>query len=560
MTKDLEKTPDQNVSLKESDLMVIPDRILRKSRVRIEITEEPLIPEETVFTHHDSANGKVIPLRQIPATPVISNNDTVQKSGTPDILSEQSFVDEIIPEIVSENQTPASIETGEISVPVKAETGLLKQELQSMDSGKTNQELPEIKTEPFARMIRPCTPDRFEARRVIEALRLGVVPHKKIEDFSCGRETESEIVEEWLEDPEKSCMFFSGEYGSGKSHMLEISAAKALKNNWAVAVIEIDPDESPFNQPKKIYRQIIKSFVYQDEENLLGFREFILKILNSGKKKKIETLREHPFIGSLFRAWHEISDDTTYLNHEKTDLLLWVEGDEINPPGLPKLYGYQNSANIYCNLLSGLGWAARNIAGLNGILILVDEGEGIDKGWYSTYQFSRAGSFIKGLVLMANSEKILHDEFNYMKTVAFPRGIKEGEYTRLIYGGRRPCSFLWSERSHVKILFSFTPYIVPFVYEDIIGDEAVCRKIPEITLEELREEDLDLLYHKINSLYDTAYEFSSQNSIFPILPKEKTRLFVKSVVEALDIMRFNPGTYHEELGIENSVQPALTEE
>jgi hypothetical protein len=342
--------------------------------------------------------------------------------------------------------------------------------------------------------------------------------------------------------------------------MLEISAAKALKNNWAVAVIEIDPDETPFNQPKKIYRQIARSFVWQDGENLSGFREFILKILNSKKKKKIETLSKHPFLGSLLKAWLERSDETTYcLTYDKTDLLLWVEGEEINPPGLPRLHGYQNSANIYCNLLSGLGWAARHVAGLRGLLILIDEGEGIDKGWYSAYQFSRAGNCIKGLVLMANSEKVLHQEYDYMKRHAFPRGNKTGKYTELLYGGtsKQSCSFLWQEESHVKILFSFTPYIVPFVYENIIHDEEVCRKIPEIALEELQEKDLDLLYHKINALYDSAYEFSSQNSIFPILPKDKTRLFVKSVVEALDVMRFNPDTYREELGIADFAEHPL---
>ena len=89
-------------------------------------------------------------------------------------------------------------------------------------------------------------------------------------------------------------------------------------------------------------------------------------------------------------------------------------------------------------------------------------------------------------------------------------------------------------------------------------DEKIYSKIPVIDLEELQEVYLEELYHKINSLYDIAYGFSSQDSIFGHLPKDKTRLFVKSVVEALDVMRFNPETYLDELSIPYSSQNFTT--
>jgi hypothetical protein len=559
-TRDLEQEPEREKMQPEQDLSHKSDITLQVFQKKIRITEEPV-----VLVHH--GEKRELQKSEIPKSSVrefhITKNHILAENETGQLNLQKDSTTETTNQSNADDIVPVHDETIIDSIPIVSSEPLLEiheTPLNESQEDALEHDVPvvsEVKIAEADSIVRPCSPDRFEARSIIEALRLGVVPHKKVEDFSCGREAESERIEIWLGEPQKACMFFSGEYGSGKSHMLELTAAKALKNNWAVATLEIDPNESPFNQPKMIYRQIIKSFRYHDNDNLSGFRDFILKILNSKKMTKLESLESHLFFGGLISAWKEKPFETDDCFEDYTaGLLDWIEGEDVNPNSLPRMSPYQNTANIYCNILSGIGWAAKNIMNLKGLLILIDEGEGIDKGWYTAYQFERAGNFIKGLVMMADSDPVLHEEFDYMKHYALPRGNKTGKYTGLLYGGTKKnrTSFLWENNSHVKILFSFTPSIVPFVQEAVLMDEGIYSKIPVIDLEELQDEHLKELYHKINSLYDLAYDFSSHDSIFVHLPKDKTRLFVKSVVEALDVMRFNPATYQEELSIPDSLQ------
>lgn len=398
--------------------------------------------------------------------------------------------------------------------------------------------------------IKPFSPERQAARCIIEALRVGIVPHHRTDDFSCGREKESEIFETWLQKRANACMFLNGDYGSGKSHMLEIIAAKALKKKWAVAVVEIDPDELPFYLPKRIYQQIVHSLRYYNKNQELGFRDLITAVMETKKSGKADILKNHPLVGNLYSAWHDSSNAVSeFCIYDKCDLLDWIEGERPRLHGFPELKDQQTAANVYCNLLSVIGWCARNILNLQGLLVLFDEGEGIDRSLYTAAHFKKSENFLKGLLLMAYSDPVLLNEYEFMVTEAIPRGNRFGEETGLYYGGtkRNTSSFLWQDTSHVKLLFALTPGIVPVIRDQIIRDPALNVKITEIELEELREEHLKELFSRITAVYNTAYGSASSDSIYQYLVKTQTRLFVKSAVEALDVMRFNPSTYHEEL-------------
>lgn len=371
------------------------------------------------------------------------------------------------------------------------------------------------------RVISKMPDEQFEARTIVEALRLGVVPHGYIEKFSCGREDEIEKTGEWL-NSENGCMILSGEYGSGKSHLLEMIAMRALRGNWAVSYIEIDPDENPFNQPKKIYQYIIKNLKYERNNTPYGFRDLIIEIMQLKNNPNWKKLQTHPYLGPFYV--HYLPIEGMVAQSKNDDLFLWLEGENISLPGLPQLYSYQTMANIYCNLLSGIGWAIRNIIGLQGLLILIDEGEGIDKTWYSSYQFGKAKTLLRGLILTANNDS---------------------EKLQRLYRSRKAkIPFLWEQESCIKTLFSFTPSIVPFVYQ-IIEDPAVYNSIPIMQMNALGDKEFQMLYEKISALYEKSYQFRSMKNVIMHLPKEKTRGFVKSVVECFDIMRYNPDDYLE---------------
>lgn len=546
----LQKTrePEQEIIPKiiESKIKthLLSDKILPLSHIKIKITEEP------VNIHQLTKN--------------IDDQRTPEKSTREFTLTKNHVLKLIHPtlqidadgdkSLVSTDTENTSISSENISAEIPAiSDGPVQKISDNFEPEITPVVDEEILTTRIQQPIElkprysPFSADRFDARWIIEALRLGVVPHQKVGQFSCGRETESNHIDTWLSS-DMGCMILSGEYGSGKSHMLDLTAAKGIQNNWAIASIEIDPNESPFNQPKKIYRNIISSFVFQDNDRLYGFRDFLLKVLNSDNKKDLKTLSKHPYLGPLIKFWLDNDRHKTDVYDEY--IFNWIEGEEIKIFDFPQMYSYQTAANIYCNILSGIGWAARNILGLQGLLILIDEGEGIDKGFYSTYQFDKAENFIKGLILTADSVPNLIEEIDELKRSAAIPGVKTGNLTGLRYCGQKLIvPYLWEEKSHVKIMFSFIPYIIPIVLEKIIHDDHLCSRIPIIELEELSEDHLMELYDKIQRLYEIAYSSPSPNHIIDFLPKDKTRLFVKSVVEALDVMRFNPETYHEELNI-----------
>jgi len=547
----LQKTrePEQKIIPKsiESKIKTHPlsDKILPLSHIKIKITEEPVSIHQLTKNISDDRPTPEKSIREF----TLTKNHVLEI--THPALKIDADADKSLVSTDTEN-TPTSSENISAEIPAISD-GPVQEISDNFEQEITPVVDEEILTTLIQQTIElkpsysPFSADSFDARWVIEALRLGVVPHQKVGQFSCGRETESNHIDTWLSS-DMGCMILSGEYGSGKSHMLDLTAAKGIQNNWAIASIEIDPNESPFNQPKKIYRNIISSFVFQDNDRLYGFRDFLLKVLNSDNKKDLKTLSKHPYLGPLIKFWLNNYKHQTDTFDE--DLLNWIEGEEINIAGFPRMYSYQTAANIYCNILSGIGWAARNILGLQGLLILIDEGEGIDKGWYSTYQFDKAENFIKGLILTADSLPNLLEEIDELQCSASLPGVKTGNLTGLRYCGQKMIvPYLWEEKSHVKIMFSFIPYIIPIVFEKIIQDDHLCSRIPIIELEELSEDHLIELYDKIQRLYEIAYAFPSPNHIIDFLPKDKTRLFVKSVVEALDVMRFNPETYHEELNL-----------
>ena len=86
------------------------------------------------------------------------------------------------------------------------------------------------------------------------------------------------------------------------------------------------------------------------------------------------------------------------------DLWDWIEAREsrAKPWGffslLPGLYDYSTAANIYCYLLSSLGWASREVLGLKGLLLVFDEAETVEMNFYSQ-QAQNSRNFLRSLIL-----------------------------------------------------------------------------------------------------------------------------------------------------------------
>lgn len=364
---------------------------------------------------------------------------------------------------------------------------------------------------------------KFKARRMIEAFRLGVVPMDCVEEFIFGRDKELATVYDWLQDEDKRLLYICGEYGAGKTHLLNAIFYRALKEGFAVALVELDPAEVPLHSPKKVYNRIVQSLRYisQGTDNPKGFREFLREAFQKGAfndHSYFKYVLDHLGTKSEHAIWEWIEC------WEKIEYPVAWNVDNVGPYTLifsdsPPLYDFQTAANIYCYLLSGLGWASVNVLGLKGLLLLFDEAESIDMVAYKR-QFEKGLNFFKALKRVAENDKEL-------KNLPSPS-------MGLDYCGKSSASqipFLYKIPCGLKLIFTFTQ-----VQEQI--PEAIA-----LTLDNLPTDALERISAHIHQLYIDAYETEVQPppSSFYLRSHSNIRGFVKRCVEVLDLARLEKG-------------------
>ena len=431
---------------------------------------------------------------------------------------------------------------------LKAQKDIPEEKEKEESAGKNSEVIPEEKENkaksagrisgkiPGVKPSRPSSqkdPDQQFYREVIEALRLGGVPQEKIFDFTCGRNKELKQITDWLSDSRGS-IAIEGEYGAGKSHLINITAEKALLNNRAVAKVEIDPRENAFNRPRNIYASITESFTYHCDGETKNFDDLLENIIVNRENPDYSIIYKNEFFRGFLRYYEIYGYDESIKD--------WMKGKQESLHGagyiLPKMMDTQVSANIYSYLISTLGWICKNLLNLDGLLILFDEAEGIESGYYSVYQYRQSENMIGGLIKMSNSEPVLMNE--RLKDYT-------GTETGLRYCGqnRQQYPYLWMNKSHVKLLFSFVPGMISSLSDEspLTGE---VKKLEVIPITDLDIYEMAELLKKIVDAYEKAYGFKTTYNPNQKLPTAKTRIFVKSTVEALDLMRFHPEKDPEE--------------
>ena len=196
---------------------------------------------------------------------------------------------------------------------------------------------------------------------------------------------------------------------------------------------------------------------------------------------------------------------------------------------LPRLYDYSTASNIYCYLLSALGWAAKEVMGLKGLLLVFDEAETVEMYYYS-YQAERSRNFLRALIRTANDDPVLLEE-PYRSDLI---------YCKVGIGQHIP--FLYKPVSGLKLIFAFT-FLDHMLY--ILVPEIEHQ--PRVTLNPLSEEALKQVFEHICLLYDSAYDYLEEDATIDAIFRELNRRaqtprrFVKGAVEVLDLARLSPG-------------------
>jgi len=354
----------------------------------------------------------------------------------------------------------------------------------------------------------------FKSRRIIEALRLGIVPSDCVEEFTFGRDAAIQEFKIWIEAKLNGPLHVIGGYGAGKTHLLNLFAQNAQKLGYASAIVATHPIDCPFSRPKMVTAGLIKSLAFKDPDSgkVLGFRDLVLKLKLMGAFKE----------NHYFKHIYEIPE------HHLWD---WIECSESNKPGdlqwyhpeiyrkLPGILDHGTAANIYCYLLSSLSYAVTRYLSLSGLVLLFDESESLSTP--ENYRsFEQGSNFYKALTRTSMEEKRLlrrpHPSFG------------------LTYSGlSRQVPFLYRRDSNLKLCFAFTE--IDFIPSGTVMESN------HIKLEHLSKFDLKKINRQLVKIYGRAYKDHEHELVSTgVLSNDMgTRMFVKRTIESLDIRRFS---------------------
>ncbi len=201
---------------------------------------------------------------------------------------------------------------------------------------------------------------------------------------------------------------FLGDYGTGKTHALELAQRRALAQNFLCAHVVLDPQETPPSHPKRVWRALCRSLRYPDRpaENALGLRPLLERALErpaalkrfgvhprlAGERAERLAAGEHLYLSptlSHLRQIRESEDHAEDYTASEAMLLDWLEGHPSlatealgkalrRVPGRhPKIYSlldFRPWSRIFGYLLSGLATLAQE-AGYAGLALGLDEAE-----------------------------------------------------------------------------------------------------------------------------------------------------------------------------------------
>lgn len=369
----------------------------------------------------------------------------------------------------------------------------------------------------------------FYSRCIVEAFRMGVVPDNCVASLTVGRDTEVESLQKWLSQNKGSALLV-GDYGSGKSHLLRYLYRQDLEQHYAVAWVQMEPNETPLYKPKRIYHDVATSLQYRlpGHEESLGFRDLVRSGLKNGalvdhkyfKHLDEESASTEPY-EDMFWEWIEASENVVRPIDWQEDP--W--GKRYNRfQHVPPLYDHTTVANIICYLLSGLAWAAHEL-GLRGLLVCIDEVESMDVSASRT-QIERGRNFLRGLVRVTNDDERLLMSAFHSDLGCSGTGI----------GPTIP--FLYHKECGLRLVFGFTP-------TTLLDEIAELQSAFRIDLESLDRDALATIFSWVRQHYTRAYnlEISDAESapLFNdlMLAPGNTRSFAKGCVEILDLLRLS---------------------
>ncbi len=368
--------------------------------------------------------------------------------------------------------------------------------------------------------------DQISSKRLLEAFRLGVVPHQDIENFTFGRAYEISELNQAFSELKKGTngvFLIEGAYGSGKTHLVEYARHLSLRNGLVTAYCELSTQETPLYRPKRVYRELIYNLRFIKNNCEYQYRDLLRMVTDID-------ISDHCFFTPVLNRLKDI--DNGDLMHEV--FWQWIEGESTknyatDPTApfrvrggqkIPALYDFSTASDFYSYILTGLSFLI-NKSGLGGLVIILDEVETITRIWdYVSY--SRGLNFVEGLILSAlNAEELKQID------------------GRMMHNRVRPTPYIY-RNPHILLILAMTP-----VHGFRGIDHVVNLITKKLYLRRFSKSELEVIFENLIEVYKCAYprceiEVSRRETIFNAALRNgsgELREFIKFSVEAFDWLR-----------------------
>lgn len=416
-----------------------------------------------------------------------------------------------------------------------------------------------------------------EKRKIISALRAGVVGSARVESFTVGLKEHLKTIDSWILDKDGT-LVIEGKYGTGKSHMNKLIMEKALDSGYGVAYIQFGVNP-PMHKPSRIFESVFLNLVFRNEDHTIDIHEILKKYVkkNMLNSNFTDLIRENIFLRPLFsEIKKQIKNDDISQTSDYWDKWNYIIGLNKKSP-LDFYYKIPNPEfrtvmNIYFNILCTFSLIAREL-GYRGIILVFDELEIHDSLLYEDWR-RNASDFIDGIFLVTRnmSELIIENAFkNYpLNEYLEFSNVYRGEKTGLLYNAYyRPSHDLPVEkriRYVPKSIRSETMDLGIKCALSMVTDQGVaindkarkfnCKRI-QLTI--LKKNDCEQLIENIIAIYTDIYsenidfikkfEGIKQEFLEVVLEnyekfakknKDATRILIRIAIDALDLLRINP--------------------
>lgn len=391
--------------------------------------------------------------------------------------------------------------------------------------------------------------------RILNSLKMGVIPDENLMDFMVSKKYYLEEIDRCINLTQNNLSVVKiilGDYGTGKSFLMNIIKEKSLKENMVTASIQVNKSFK-LNNFTELYYEIMHSIsIFHENMVKTGF-ESIFDIWIENLKSRDNNLDASNEINNVISKLNDYNSSYAraflyYIKariHNDNELAFaassWIKGEKNVPFNIKSKFeikGDIDKSNSINNLKAF--FKLIKLIGYSGIVILIDEADGllnlrsdIREASYENIRYIidnvGSGSFGNSMFVFSFTENLLENPLRGIKTY-IPL------YQRLGNAIDKGSSSLADKRQVI------------------------------LRLKNIDDKDMDELSDKIVSLHKTAYNWIpkiSNNSIkcwaLVSLKKENKKIspvnireYIIKIIEILDIMEQNPSNaiFQKELNIQ----------